>query len=338
MKHILKQSGYQPNVRLNNNPYLFFGGTSYLGLNHHPEYLDIFANGLKIWGLNNGASRNNNITLAVYEEAENLLAKKYQAQEAVTFSSGWLAAKTAVEVLQQNRELIYLNDIHPALSTKNQDILNDADAVKLINSSKQQDFLLVSNSVNNINPQIFDFQQLSEISIDKNIVLLLDHSHGFGFLEENWLRELKNLPANIHLILCGSLAKGLSLDAGVVMGDAKYIQEIKGSLAFNGASPCSPSVLYTYINSTQIIAEAQNKLSENLHYLTQQLSENDFYWVKDFPVILIKNKNIAEKINKANIVFTSFPYPHPDSDILNRLVIMASHTQKELDYLLASFS
>lgn len=335
MKPVNISSGYRPEVNVDQEKHLFFGGTSYLGLNYDPEILEIFTEGIKIWGLNNGASRNNNIRLSIYDEAEKALATDYQKEASVTFSSGWLAAQVAVETLGKNRDTIYINDVHPALNDKSAGILEIQSAVNYINLSHHSAFLLVSNSLNNVIPQIFDFSALSQILPSKNVVLLLDHSHGFGILEEDWLTDINKINSNIEVVFCGSLAKGLSLDAGVILGSQFWIDQIKKSNVFNGASPCSPAVLYTYLNGLKIKKVACEKLQSNLAFLFKQLSKNDFYWIPNFPVVVIKNTAIVEKLLANKVLFTSFPYPNSNSPTINRLVITASHSQKELQKLLS---
>lgn len=335
MKPVNISSGYQPEVKVDQEKHLFFGGTSYLGLNYLPEILEIFTEGIKIWGLNNGASRNNNIRLSIYDEAEKALATDYQKEASVTFSSGWLAAQVAVETLRKSRDTVYINEVHPALNDKNAGVLEIQNAVNYINISHHSAFLLVSNSLNNVIPQIFDFSALSQILPSKNVVLLLDHSHGFGILEDDWLADIKKINSNIEVVICGSLAKGLSLDAGVVLGSPFWIDQIKKSHVFNGASPCSPAILYTYLNSSGIKKLTQEKLQSNLAILFKQLSKNDFYWIPNFPVVVIKNTAIVEKLLANKVLFTSFPYPNSNSPSINRLVITASHSQKQLQKLLS---
>ncbi|TKC00642.1 aminotransferase class I/II-fold pyridoxal phosphate-dependent enzyme [Pedobacter cryophilus] len=335
MKPVIIQSGYQPKVNVDKEKHLFFGGTSYLGLNYHPKILKIFCNGLKIWGLNNGASRNNNIQLSIYNEAEKALAKDYQTEVAVTFSSGWLAAQVAVEVLSKNRDCVYINEAHPALNAHNNAVLEIQTAVNYINLSHHTNFLMVSNSLNNVMPQIFDFSALSQILPSKNVVLLLDHSHGFGILKDEWLLTIKKINANIDVVICGSLAKGLSLDAGVVLGSNHWISQIKLSSTFNGASPCSAASLHTYMNSESIRNKALAKLTANLNYLFSKLSKDNFYWIPNFPVVVIKNQALVEKLITNKVLFTSFPYPNANSPTINRLVITSAHSQKNLKKLMA---
>ena len=45
---------------------LFFGGTAYLGIPHNDEFRKLFIRGMEIYGVNHGASRNNNITLDIF--------------------------------------------------------------------------------------------------------------------------------------------------------------------------------------------------------------------------------------------------------------------------------
>ena len=330
MSFVSIETGYKPNVSIDDKKYLFFGGTSYLGLNYHPEYLKIFQKGVQIWGLNNGASRNNNIRLSIYDETEKALAKDFVAEAALTFSSGWLAAQEAVKTLSQNRDVYYVNDVHPALLIKDGPTLTLENAVQLINRKQQNHILIVSNSLNNIIPQIYQFQELNNLLPSKNVVLLLDHSHGFGFLKP----DKNSLPNNVSLAICGSLAKGLSLDCGVILGEEWLIDEVKKSAVFNGASPCSPAILYTYLNSEKVRKSTLENLKKNLDYFSSKVDSKDFLWIDGFPVFLIKNKDLAQKLTEANVLFTSFPYPNADSETLNRLIITAAHTKTDLDKLL----
>jgi 8-amino-7-oxononanoate synthase len=330
MSFVSIETGYKPNVSIDDKKYLFFGGTSYLGLNYHPKYLKIFQKGVQIWGLNNGASRNNNIRLSIYDDAEKALAKDYDTEAALTFSSGWLAAQEAVKILSQNRDVYYVNDVHPALLIKDGPTLTLENAVHLINRKQQNHILIVSNSLNNIKPQIYQYQELNNLLPSKNVVLLLDHSHGFGLINPN----PSNLPSNVSTVICGSLAKGLSLDCGVILGDEGLIDEIKKSAVFNGASPCGPAILYTYLNSQSIRQKSLKSLSKNLKYFVKRINKKDFYWVPNVPIVLIKNKEIAQKLVSKNVLFTSFPYPNADSETLNRLIITAAHTKADLNQLL----
>ena len=58
-----------------NEEWLYFSGTAYLGLTHHPEFHIHLREGLKRYGANFGGSRLSNMKLSVFQEAEVFLAE-----------------------------------------------------------------------------------------------------------------------------------------------------------------------------------------------------------------------------------------------------------------------
>ena len=71
--------------------YLFFGGTSYLGLATDKAYASIFIEGIQRYGINNGTSRNNNVQQAIFDQAEEYAAKRFGFEASLLLSSGYLA-------------------------------------------------------------------------------------------------------------------------------------------------------------------------------------------------------------------------------------------------------
>ena len=55
-------------IEIDGKEYLYFSGTSYLGIAQDPDFLDILADNLFLYGANHGQSRVNNIRLHVFEE------------------------------------------------------------------------------------------------------------------------------------------------------------------------------------------------------------------------------------------------------------------------------
>ena len=71
--------------------YLFFSGTSYLGMGHQAAFREALFEGIARYGTIFSASRNNNLQLAIYEQAENFLAEWTGTEAALTVTSGLLA-------------------------------------------------------------------------------------------------------------------------------------------------------------------------------------------------------------------------------------------------------
>ena len=101
--------------------YLFFSGTAYLGLPQHPAYQQLLSEAIRQYGTSYGSSRNGNLKLGVYEQAEAALAdfvavNPVQKPSALTLSSGMMAGQVVSSWLRgQNTAFVYAPGAHPAL-------------------------------------------------------------------------------------------------------------------------------------------------------------------------------------------------------------------------------
>lgn len=328
-------------IHIDQKEYLFFGGTAYLGLLVNEDYQNLVFEGIKKYGLNNGTSRSNNVQLGIYDEAEKYLASRFGYEDAAMFSSGFLAAQATVKSLTSRGKVYYAPDSHPALwlTDKPATLAEDfqewlAKVVDEINSSANSDFVLIANAIDNLKPQLYDFTPLSLIHSSKNILLVLDDSHGLAVVNKN--DSTTNIVAlkscdNIQVVLVASLAKGLGTDAGIVLSNRKTIYEVKKSAIFMGASPSSPAFIYAMTKSESIYEEAYEKLHENIRYFEALLDTNlSFSREKGFPVFTSTDSNLYRYLCKNGVVISSFPYPLPASPLLNRIVISALHTHEDI--------
>ncbi|WP_276364320.1 aminotransferase class I/II-fold pyridoxal phosphate-dependent enzyme [Daejeonella sp. H1SJ63] len=320
---------------------LFFGGTAYLGMPHNEEFRKLFIRGMEIYGVNHGASRNNNITLDIFSIAENAAAKRFGAGDSILVSSGYLSAQLVVQNYSPSHELIYAPETHPALwpGISNPPKMKFSDwaeqTVHRVNSSSEP-CMIISNSVNNLIPEIYDFSWLKKIDPSRNPVLLVDDSHGIGITGENGEGVFKRLPdlVNIKTIVISSLAKALGTDAGIILSDIDTIQELRNTPVYAGSSPPSPGALFAFTNAGSIYSNELKKLRHNLRLFTDLLiSKEKLFFIPDFPVFLVPDDQLAIHLSKNGINFSSFPYPDPKGKSLHRIVISSIHTAEELGIL-----
>ncbi|WP_104384818.1 aminotransferase class I/II-fold pyridoxal phosphate-dependent enzyme [Sphingobacterium sp. HMA12] len=325
-------------IYLDGKEYLFFGGTSYLGLATDRAYTELFIEGIKRYGINNGTSRSNNVQQAIFDQAEAYASGRFGFEAGLLLSSGYLATQFVVKMLSNEGELLYAPSSHPALwLDANPGITGDfrdwsLRTVEYINQSKATSFVVVSNSLDNMKPERYDFSVFGTIAADKRVTLVLDDSHGIGVLSENGisLTERDFLDANIELIVVASLAKGLATDAGLILASQKRIAEFKKSNFYTGASPSSPASLYAFVNGEQIYRKQFEKLQENILYFAS-LSKGYLNTVANFPVFSSNDISLYERLMEASILVSSFPYPLPTDPLLNRIVVNAHHTREDLE-------
>jgi 8-amino-7-oxononanoate synthase len=331
-------------IMVDDKSYLYFGGTAYLGIPQNEEFIRHYVEGIKKFGLNNGTSRGNNVQLEIYDEAEKFAANKFGSQDCLITSSGYLAAQLAIKSISNFGELRYAPDTHPALwlngDPKTTGSFRDWAMliVDEINTSKIKNWVIVSNSMNNLYPEIYDFSFIKNIVIDKQVILLVDDAHGIG-INNNGLSALSSIPTgqNIEILIVASMAKALGVDAGLVLGSAQIISQLKSTNYFLGASPPSAAGLFAFMQSDKIYTTELDKLKNNMLALSKPLQMgSNWQFIPEFPVFLSKNADISRKLLEQDIVISSFPYPKKDSEILNRIVLSSWHTQADIQKLIAS--
>lgn len=324
--------------------YLYFGGTAYLGIPQNKEMTELYIKGLELYGLNNGTSRGNNVQLKIYDDAEISIAKRFGAEAALITSSGYLAAQLTVSTYAKSGVVRYAPNTHPALwQNENPSVTTtyttwSTNIVAEINGSDDDNWVLISNSLNNLVPEIYDFSFVHQINPSKKVVLIIDDSHGIGLLNSG-SSVFSNLhhAANVEIVVVASMAKALGIDAGVVLGAEKSIAKLKQSDIFYGASPPAAAGLYAFIHAEQIYQNAYNKLQQNVKLFKQKLTnKNDWHFVADFPVFLSKQPAIDQRLLEHKILISSFPYPDRNGKNLNRIVLSSWHSENDILKLVAA--
>ncbi|NGM60897.1 aminotransferase class I/II-fold pyridoxal phosphate-dependent enzyme [Sphingobacterium sp. SGG-5] len=336
---------HQPTGRLldsNKQHFLFFGGTAYLGLTTDKEYTRLYKEGIDRYGLNNGTSRSNNVQQGIYGEVEDYLASRFGFTAAAIFSSGYLAAQAAVQALSADQHAFFAPNCHPALwPSLHQPYVHESfeqwitDTVQEINESEKRNFVLVSNSLDNLTPEMYNFSILKNIRKDKNVTLILDDSHGIGVLYRNAIGTQPNLLEldNIELVVVASLAKGMGTDAGVVLGSAETVQRIQMNPIFRGGSPPSPAGMHALRHGQAVYEKQFDRLHESIHRFHELLPAEMLRSIPDFPVFTSSDSLLYARLMAQNMVISSFPYPLATSPLLNRIVLSAVHEIDDLKKL-----
>lgn len=318
--------------------YLYFGGTAYLGIPQSADFLELFLEGIKKYGLNNGTSRANNVQLGIYDEAENSAALRFGFDAALITSSGYLAAQLAIKQVISFGEVRYAPDTHPALWLDKTPEIHQSFAhwainiTEEINESNIANWVLITNSMNNLYPERYDFSFINRIN--KKVTILIDDSHGIG-VNNNGLGVLPDLPTcdHVEVIVIGSMAKALGIDAGIILGSRHIIESMKLSYEFLGASPPAAAGLYAFTHGIEIYNTALAQLKNNMDLLQHRLNNNNWVFIKDFPVYLAKNTDLSDTLKNKGILISSFPYPHKNSPIINRIVLSSWHNELDIQEL-----
>ncbi|WP_209331392.1 aminotransferase class I/II-fold pyridoxal phosphate-dependent enzyme [Lunatimonas salinarum] len=335
----------QPVIYQDGKRYLQFAGTSYLGMGNLPEFERLIHEGLNRHGANHGSSRNSNVQLGVFDVFEAFFAAGAGAEDACLLSSGFLAGHLAIQSLKPKVDLLWIApDAHPAILPEGkagdpaQSYETWVEACKQKASSLMGHRIgILANAVNPLIPKIHDFEWVRDLPPVNQYYLLIDDSHAFGVVGESLFgtyRQWSQLPVN--LCICGSLGKALCLPAGIVVGNADWIDMIRQHAIYRSSSPPAPAFLQAFMQGQALYLRQKELLAKKVSALAAGIAELPaFYTADGYPVISFASPAWVEALASRALVVSSFPYPGPQDAPVNRIVLSAGHTDEDLNYLMA---
>jgi 8-amino-7-oxononanoate synthase len=339
-KPIVLQSKIGRTVFHEGRKLLYFSGTAYLGMGSVGDFEKLVIEGISKYGISHGLSRVNNIRLSVYEQFEIFFAEKAKAEKSLLWSSGFLAGTAAINFLRKRAHHIFIApDTHPAVLAEGLHPYPDQSFDHWIAFCKEtceklpaSNILILANAVDPLKPAVHDFDWIKALPSRHHYTLLLDDSHAFGILGEDIFgtySQWKNLPVN--LVISGSLGTGLSIPAGIILGDEKIVSEISRLPIFRASSPPSPGLLYAFLHGQPLFQTQREKYLSNVN-LFQNLIKQDqaFTHSGNFPVFAFPDQDWVELLDEAGIIVSSFPYPMPTDPCSNRIVIAGYHEESDI--------
>lgn len=338
----------------NGKEYLWFSGTDYLGMGHDPDFHTYVNEGLNLLGTHFGSSRNNSLRLSIYEDTEAGFSEFTGAESALIVSSGMWAGQLVmkeIEKLVLNTagdapiQYHYAPRVHPALwgnhfKTSSKSWTDWAsDTVRAINQSRENNaHIICSDAVGSPVPELFDFSLLKEIHNPGQVYLVIDESHSLGAIGPGGKGihdTLKDL-LQVKIIVVSSLNKALGIPAGAVYGNTKWIDSLRSSPWFAGASPPAPAYIYALkkLLDTSRYTKAHLALQNNIRHFTEKITgANLFISFPDYPVFCNTGPALFEHLLKNGIMASCFSYPKPTDAPVTRLVISSLHKKDDLNRL-----
>ena len=327
---------------LDHKKFLYFGGTSYLGLQTDEAFLEIFISNIRKYGTNYGASRKSNVRISVFQEAEHYLSQLVGCESSVTLSSGYLAGQLVRQTMDtKEHRLFYAPNTHSALysptpSTKLKPYitftaLNIAVRAHL-ETNKETTPVVFLDAIDFSGANYPDFEGLRTLPLE-SIILVVDDSHGIGIVGENGggvFRSLKELNPK-ELIVCCSLGKGFGIQAGSVFGTKKRIEQFTNTPFFGGASPAAPAAVACLMDGKTLFLEKRAILINNMDFFKSNVKNLDrFKFMEGHPAYSFTDEKLVNYLERQNVLVTSFRYPDEDSHLMSRIVISAHHKREDI--------
>ncbi len=336
-------------ILLEGKEYDFYSGTSYLGMNQDEDFKTLLIEGMNHYGMSFGSSRNGNLQLDIYAQAEEKMARWVGAENALTVSSGMLAGQVVAQYLKtQNATFFYAPHSHaanfhePNINLPNCSFETWANNIcQEISEKNASQSVIVCNSCDAIKLTPYHFEWTSQLPQHQAITLIIDDSHGLGITGKNGagIFQQISVKSNVRLVVVSSLHKAMGIAGGVVFGENDFIEALRHTAFFASCSPIAPAYLYAYMHADEIYTRNLLKLYSNIQRFdfqinTIQYADNQlFNSIPNYPVYYTLQDDLYDFLFENGIFIYSFAYPIKTGKPNTRIVLSAWHEAEQIDFL-----
>jgi 8-amino-7-oxononanoate synthase len=354
-----------PVVQIEGRKIVMAGSNNYLGLTAHPKVKEAAINAVKKYGTGCSGSRYLTGTIDLHVELEEKMAKFFNKEAVLLFSTGYQTAQGIIPTLVQRGEYVISDrDNHACIVAGNLMSKAITAEVKRYKHNDMADLerimerlpleankLIVSDGVFSTGGEIVGLPEMNRIAKKYNARLLIDDAHSVGVIGKGG----RGTPSEFDLVdevdlTMGTFSKTFASLGGFVAGDAKVIDFIRhhaAALIFS-ASPTPSSVAAASAALDLLIEEPWrvDKLISNAQKIRTGLKDAGFHVLDGrtgiVPVI-VGDDLLAFKMWRAlydNGVFVNvFISPGvPQGRQMMRTSYMATHEDHHLEKVIDTFT
>jgi 8-amino-7-oxononanoate synthase len=351
-----------PLVQADGHEMLMLSSYDYLGLIGDPRVSEAAIAAVKKYGTGTGGARLLTGTLDLHRQLERDVAEYKGTEEAITFSSGYLANIAVITSLLGPADRVIADSLsHRSLldacrmaGVQIQRFRhNDPESLRqeIRNGSSANRTLIISDGVFSMDGDICILPELIAIKKEFGCFLLMDESHASGVLgtRGTGTDEHFGVPTSDVDIWTGSLAKAIPSNGGFVAVSrelAIFLQHASSPFIFSG-SIAAPAVAAAIEGLAILKAEPERvtRLNENANFLRSGLQSLGYSTgMSETPVIpvLLPDERVtallARKLRDHGVLVTPVMFPAvPQGTARLRLCVTAAHTREHLEFALDVF-
>lgn len=312
-------------VSFEGKKYRWLGGTNYLNIGTHPLFQEKLQEGIRIFSQNWGSSRLNNYQIDVWQNLENVLAKRFHVEAAALCSSGILAGQTAMQYILQKHpdaRISLAPKTHPALWRH--PLIPAAGAFADWEKEAQ---ILGMDGIGS--PWVEEFLTGFEQQLSPNQILIVDETHRLGIVPIQ-------IQTSAQLIQTSSLSKAFGIPAGIVLGKSKDIEAIKQDPFWIGASPANPAYVYACLHAQEAYDARIIQSAELAKAFTKNASHAQF--VKNYPAFSSDEPALFYQLKSRGFLCNQFAYPDPNAAPICRAILPSCLNLQDIEDLTQALS
>ena len=277
-------------VQLEGRTVINFASNDYLGLASDRALIAAAVFATEKFGTGSTGSRLLSGHRQIHRELEKAIASLKQTEDALVFSSGYLANLGAIASIVGKRDLI-LCDRYNHSSLKNGAILSGATVIdyehcnlaELANHlkdhrEKYRRCLIITDTVFSMDGDLCPLPEILDLAEKFHSMVLVDEAHATGVLGKNGAGSVEHFNCTHRpLIQIGTLSKALGSLGGYVAGSATLIDFLRNRaptwIYTTGLSPADTAAALEAIKIIQQEPERRTQLWQNIATLKQLISQ-----------------------------------------------------------------
>jgi len=332
-----------------------FASNNYLGLAGDERLIAAAVEATKLYGTGATGSRLLTGHRILHQELEKRLACLKGTEDALVFSSGYLANLGVITALVGEKDLILADDYNHS-SLKQGAKLSQATVINYSHNcvaqleeylseyrQKYRRCLIVTDAVFSMDGDLCELPNLIDLAERYDAMLLVDEAHATGVMGKTGAGcvEYFNCTGKV-LIQVGTLSKAIGSLGGYVAGSSVLIDFLRNRAAtWIYTTGLSPGDTGAAIAALEVIATEswrREKLWQNINYLQENLKGGIFF-PSQSPILCLgysKPRDALDmscELKKEGIFAPAIRPPTVPSSRI-RLSIMATHDREHLDRLL----
>ncbi|MEO0706905.1 MAG: 8-amino-7-oxononanoate synthase [Cyanobacteria bacterium J06649_5] len=356
-----------PVVKMAGREMVNFASNDYLGLAGHPHLVEKVIAATQTYGTGSTGSRLLSGERPLHRDLENAIAQLKGTDDAIVFSSGYLANIGTITALVGSRDLI-LADAYNHASLKNGATLSGArvmtyghcnmtelSALLSKHRSAYRRCLILTDGVFGMDGDVCPLPAILDMADRYEAMVMVDEAHSAGVLGKTGAGCAEHFHCEHRaMVQMGTLSKAFASLGGYVAGSGALVDFLRNRapswIYTTGLSPADAAAALGAIEQLAKEPQRLSQLHRNARYLREQLdqliaalpaagqqhlkrlpSESAIMClqVKDAATVLILGQQL-----KSSGIFTSAVRPPTVPVSRLRISLMASHTTDHLNQLI----
>jgi 8-amino-7-oxononanoate synthase len=348
-------------VTIDGREMLMFASYNYLGLITHPKIKKAAIEAIEKYGTGAAGVRLLAGTTKIHEKLEETIAKFTGAEDAVTYSSGYVTNLAAISTLCGRGDLIIIDKLDHAsiidgciLSGANHRtyLHNNMESLEkiLANSGNYTNKLIVIDAVYSMDGDVSNLPEISHLAKKYNAKVMVDEAHSIGVLGKtgHGIEEHFGLKGAVDIHM-GTLSKTIPSIGGYLAGNKDLISYLKhNSRPFIFSASLPPVAAATAVACFEVIESEPERivnLQKNIKQFRDGLNSMGYDTMGSttsiVPILVGEEEDtlkLCQMVNDEGIFICPILFPAIPKDT-NRLRahVLTTHTSQDIDKALDIF-